>query len=100
MVHIFLHDTLCLILGHVIAPGGLLLLGQDQDSVGGGFDAHQRFVGEMTGVNIWNHVMTSQEIFNMSISCLAGEGNVVSWSNLRFRIQGNVSKVPLASCYP
>ena len=100
MVHTFLHDTLCLILGHVIAPSGLLLLGQDQDSVGGGFDVNQRFLGEMTGVNIWNHVMTSQEIFNMSRSCLAGEGNLVSWSNLSCRIQGNVSMIALASCYP
>lgn len=74
-------------------------MGQDQDSFGGGFEKEQTFVGEMTSVNIWSYAMTPQEISSVSTrSCLAGNGNVVSWSNLSFRIQGFVSMVPLSSC--
>ena len=54
----------------------MLVLGQEQDSVGGSFYANQSFMGEMTDVNIWDHVIKDQEIMRMSKSCLTGEGNV------------------------
>jgi len=60
----------------VIRGGGALVLGQEQDSVGWSFDANQCFIGEMTGVNIWDHVIKEQEIKRMSKSCLTGVGNV------------------------
>ena len=47
----------CGLTGHVIRGGGALVLGQEQDSVGGSFQSFQSFIGEMTGVNIWNHVI-------------------------------------------
>lgn len=73
-------------------------MGQDQDSYGGGFEKAQSFVGEMTGVNIWNYVMSAVEISSLAKSCLTGEGNVVNWSNLTYRILG-VSVVPISSCH-
>ena len=39
----------------------MLILGQEQDSVGGSFQANQCFIGELTGVNIWNHVFNEQD---------------------------------------
>lgn len=73
-------------------------MGQDQDSYGGGFEKAQSFVGEMTGVNIWNYVMSAVEISSLAKSCLTGEGNVVNRSNLTYRILG-VSVVPISSCH-
>ena len=73
-------------------------MGQDQDSYGGGFDKAQSFEGEITGVNIWNYTLSPVEIEMMLRSCLAGKGNIVNWSNLAYRVIGNVTLVPLSSC--
>jgi len=73
------------------------VLGQEQDSVGGSFDANQSFIGEMTGVNIWDHVIRDQEIMRMSKSCLAGEGNVFKWRDFKTHVRGSV-KIIKPSC--
>ncbi|XP_078367117.1 neuronal pentraxin-1-like isoform X4 [Oculina patagonica] len=83
--------------GYVIRGGGALVLGQEQDSEGGTFDAKQSFIGEMTGVNIWDHVIKDQEITRMSKSCLAGVGNVFQWSDFKAHLKGSV-KIIKPSC--
>ena len=69
------------------------MLGQEQDSVGGGFQKHQSFIGEMTGVNIWNRVLDDQEIAALSNSCLAGEGDVFKWSDFKNHTRGGVQLI-------
>ncbi|XP_078367069.1 neuronal pentraxin-2-like [Oculina patagonica] len=83
--------------GHVIRGGGALVLGQEQDSVGGSFDANQSFIGEMTGVNIWDHVIKDKEVERMSKSCLTGVGNVFQWSDFKAHLKGSV-KIIKPSC--
>ncbi|MEZ6126918.1 MAG: LamG-like jellyroll fold domain-containing protein [Planctomycetaceae bacterium] len=46
-----------------------IVLGQDQDSVGGGFDASQSFHGELDNLRIWTSVRTPEQI----VSGLGGE---------------------------
>jgi len=72
------------------------VLGQEQDSGAGRFNALQSFVGEMTGVNIWNRVIDHHEIVSMSKSCRAGEGNVYKWSDFKPHIIGGVQLVSLS----
>ena len=79
--------------GYEIRGGGVLILGQDQDSVGGSFQANQCFIGELTGVNIWNHVINEQQINHMSKSCLRGVGNVFQWSDFKFHVKGSVRTI-------
>ena len=81
----------------MIRGGGALVLGQEQDSVGGRFDANQCFIGEMTGVNIWDHVINEQEITRMSNSCFAGVGNVFQWRDFKRLLKGSV-KIIKPSC--
>ena len=38
--------------GHRIRAGGSLVLGQEQDSAGGGFSSSQSFQGSLTNVNV------------------------------------------------
>ncbi|XP_078353452.1 uncharacterized protein LOC144638135 [Oculina patagonica] len=83
--------------GHVIPGGGALVLAQEQDSLGGGFGDTQNFIGEMTGVNIWDHVITDQEIMRMSQSCQTGVGNVFKWSDFKDHVKGSV-KIIESSC--
>jgi len=83
--------------GHVIRGGGALVLGQEQDAVGGSFDANQCFIGEMTGVNIWDHVIGEQEIKRMSRSCMGSVGNVFRWPDFKAHLKGSV-KIIKPSC--
>ena len=83
--------------GHKIRAGGVLVLGQEQDTEGGGFEANQSFVGSMASVNLWSRVLSSQEIFRMSSSCALGKGDVMKWSDVRGR-QHNVDEEFFPSC--
>ena len=74
----------------MIRGGGVLVLGQEQDSVGGSFQAHQSFIGEMTGGNIWGYVIRDNEIAHMSKSCLTGDGNVFQWRDFEAHLRGSV----------
>ncbi|CAB4041436.1 Hypothetical predicted protein, partial [Paramuricea clavata] len=47
--------------GKNISGGGRWVLGQDQDSVGGGFAIQDAFQGELAEVNVWGRVLTKQE---------------------------------------
>ncbi|KAJ7377522.1 Neuronal pentraxin-1 [Desmophyllum pertusum] len=47
--------------GH-ITSGGPTMIGQDQDTVGGGFDAAQAFVGDVAQVNVWDTVLSESDI--------------------------------------
>ena len=73
------------------------MLGQEQDSQGGSFQDTQSFIGEMTGVNIWDHVINDKEIMRMSQSCLTGVGNVIQWSDFKAHLKGSV-KIIKPSC--
>ena len=73
--------------------GGMLVIGEEQDYAGGSFDASQCLIGEMTGVNIWDHVVNEQEIISMSRSCLSGVGNVFQWSDFMPHVEGFLSYI-------
>lgn len=45
-----------------LTPGGTLVLGQEQDSHGGGFDPSQAFVGGMHRFRIWSRALNFDEI--------------------------------------
>ena len=81
----------------MIRANGSLVLGQEQDSEGR-FDINQCFIGEMTGVNIWDHVLKDQEIARMSKSCLTGVGNVFQWHKFKAHIVGSV-RIIKPSCW-
>ncbi|KXJ15393.1 Neuronal pentraxin-2 [Exaiptasia diaphana] len=69
--------------GPVIKSGGSLIIGQDQDKVGGGFQKYQSFVGELTGINIWNRVLGLNEISAMSKNReIPASGNVLTWNDV------------------
>ena len=66
--------------GHVIKSGGSLLLGVEQDSLGGDFEPVESFKGMLTNINVWDHVLSAEKIHSLSKSCRSGEGNVLKWS--------------------
>nr|VFK77796.1 MAG: Concanavalin A-like lectin/glucanases superfamily protein [Candidatus Kentron sp. SD] len=47
---------------YIIPGNGTLLLGQEQDTLGGGFDLAQAFDGSLRGLSIWNTVRPQADI--------------------------------------
>ncbi|CAG6005485.1 pentraxin-related protein PTX3 [Menidia menidia] len=80
--------------GHIIPDGGSLQLGQERNSslslagwggvtgFEGGFDPNLAFAGKMTGVNMWDRVLSEDEISRLARrqgqGCLH-RGNTVAW---------------------
>jgi len=44
--------------GHPLPPDGILVLGQDQDSLGGGFSARDAFSGNLTDFHLWARALS------------------------------------------
>lgn len=87
--------------GYTIREGGTLVLGQDQDSVGAGFQSAQSFQGKLSNVNVWDHVLPDTQIKEMSTSCLLdewNEANVFKWPD--FLSQGGARLVKPSPCKP
>ena len=85
--------------GYLIKGGGSLVLGQEQDKLGGSFDSSQSFKGSLTNLNVWSYVLPEGEIKEMSNCCRAGpEGNVYMWENFLYAIIGKPRRVIPARC--
>ncbi|KAL9972439.1 hypothetical protein ACROYT_G018741 [Oculina patagonica] len=76
--------------GGTIRSGGTTVIGQEQDAVGGGFQADQSFVGDVTQVNIWDRVLSDNELFYHSSTCNTAHGSVNSWSQFKDGVHGGV----------
>ncbi|KAJ7385075.1 Neuronal pentraxin-1 [Desmophyllum pertusum] len=75
--------------GH-ITSGGTTVIGQDQDTVGGDFDADQAFVGALTQVNVWGTVLSASDIKAQASTCHISQGSVNWWSQFKDNVHGGV----------
>ena len=75
---------------HQIPAGGTVIIGQDQDKVGGGFDIEDSFgPGEVTEVNLWSRVLSGDEIAAQKANCdIAQAGLVLSWGQFKGNVTG------------
>ena len=70
--------------GFVIPRGGIVVLGQDQDSLGGGFQTFNAFgPGQVTEVNLWSNVLSANEIAAQYQNCHILPGSVFAWSQFK-----------------
>ncbi|KAM5129392.1 C-reactive protein-like [Mantella aurantiaca] len=86
--------------GVTIGPEISIVLGQEQDSFGGGFQLSQSFSGEISDVHMWDDVLTPEDIRKV----MSGdhEGNLINCNSLTYEIRGNVlvePKLQCMSCY-
>ncbi|XP_043919562.1 pentraxin fusion protein-like [Protopterus annectens] len=81
--------------GHKILSGGIALIGQDQDKCLGDFDINQSFVGEISDLNMWDYVLTSNDIAALSDGYEVAKGNIFQWSEISYEIKGNVVVQPI-----
>ncbi|XP_075137741.1 C-reactive protein-like [Leptodactylus fuscus] len=75
-----------------------IIIGQDQDTYGGGFQKSQSFVGDIAGINMWNKTLSGDEMLAFLYYDNI-RGNVVTWSDLKFDLKGNVT-INTIPCLP
>ena len=63
----------------VVRSGGVIYLGQDQDSMGGGFNPRQTWSGEITQFNIWDFPLEEWMVENAAECRSDILGNVIKW---------------------
>ena len=78
---------------HQIPAGGTVVIGQDQDKVGGGFSIEDSFgPGEVTEINLWSRVLSGDEIATQKANCDIVQAGLVLWWG---QFKGNVPGVKI-----
>ncbi|KAM5198326.1 pentraxin-4 [Hipposideros larvatus] len=67
--------------GYEIPPGGSLVLGQEQDTMGGEFDSSEAFVGSVAGLAIWDRVLVPREVSHLAIGKEFPPGAILTLAN-------------------
>ncbi|XP_055991082.1 pentraxin-4 [Sorex fumeus] len=83
--------------GYEIPAGGSLVLGQEQDRVGGGFDSAESFVGSLAGLAIWDRVLVPGEVSELATGKALPEGAILTLANAT--LEGGV-RWASCSCLP
>uniref|UniRef100_A0AAQ5YXF0 Pentraxin 4, long n=2 Tax=Amphiprion ocellaris TaxID=80972 RepID=A0AAQ5YXF0_AMPOC len=78
--------------GWEIPGGGSVVLGQEQDYVGGGFDPAEGFVGKMAGFRVWNRVLSPAEVEGVAEGRGVPRGVVLDMENIK-EVHGEVQQV-------
>ena len=98
--NVFTEEKRDMSIGKKIHGGGTWVLGQDQDSIGGGFDVDDSFRGELTMLHVWGRVLTKQEIAKFSTNCEnCMIGDVKRWTEFTTGLRGNVKIIEKQDCH-
>ncbi len=63
--------------GHSLVAGGAFVIGQDQDSAGGGFELGEGFDGQIDETSVFNRVLTPVEVAALARNVVSsGSGNI------------------------
>ncbi|XP_029437477.1 serum amyloid P-component-like [Rhinatrema bivittatum] len=76
--------------GYSVKAQPIIILGQEQDSYGGGFDINQSFVGEITDVNMWDSVLSPNDVQLALANVNWLVGNIISWKSQSYKSKGDV----------
>ncbi|KAM9346017.1 uncharacterized protein ptx4 [Symphorus nematophorus] len=78
--------------GWEIPGGGSVVLGQEQDTVGGGFDHTEGFAGRMAGFRVWNRVLSPSEVEGVAEGRGVPRGVVLGIEDIK-EVHGEVQQV-------
>nr|XP_045623323.1 uncharacterized protein LOC123773576 [Procambarus clarkii] len=74
---------------------GSMVLGQDQDILDGGYTKEQSFLGQLTGLNLWDAVLTPQELSVWAACGGLQVGALLQWSSLKWKVHNETGDVML-----
>uniref|UniRef100_A0A8C3X7G4 Neuronal pentraxin receptor n=1 Tax=Catagonus wagneri TaxID=51154 RepID=A0A8C3X7G4_9CETA len=83
---------------HPIKPHGILILGQEQDTLGGRFDATQAFVGDIAQFNLWDHALTPAQVLGLANCTGPLLGNILPWEDKLVEVFGGATKATFDVC--
>ncbi|OXB76398.1 UNVERIFIED_CONTAM: hypothetical protein H355_006809 [Colinus virginianus] len=72
---------------------GTLIIGQDQDSLGGTFKAKESFSGNITDLHIWQKVLSVEQIENVRSCWMVEQELVFGWSLNALEVESTVEEV-------
>ncbi|XP_053577049.1 uncharacterized protein LOC128666463 [Bombina bombina] len=78
---------------NIMRAGGIVMLGQDQDNLGGDFDISQSYVGKIKDLNMWDSVLSLKLLKKQFNDKDIRKGNIFDWGHLSYKIFGNVTIV-------
>lgn len=79
--------------GYTVGATAAILLGQEQDSFGGGFDLYNSFSGELTDVYLWDTGLSPDKMRAAFLS-LRLPPALLAWSSLSYEVKGDVVVKP------
>lgn len=74
----------------VIDANGILIVGQEQDEVGGGFSESESFIGKLSYLDLWSRTLKAHEIQEYYNTCEPYQGDLYRWSDFKLNIHGKV----------
>ncbi|XP_028408477.1 neuronal pentraxin-2-like [Dendronephthya gigantea] len=77
--------------GYTIPSNGIVVIGQELDSYGGGFDSNEAFQGSLASLNLWRKFLTVNVIQGMASGVINVNGDLFQWRNLRNHVFGHVN---------
>ncbi|NXB23855.1 MPTX protein, partial [Rhagologus leucostigma] len=79
--------------GYTVGVPASILLGQDQDTFGGGFDAQQSFMGEISSVYMWDTGISASGV-RAAMYNNPEKTPLFGWRNFPYKIVGEVYLKP------
>ncbi|KAK6179269.1 hypothetical protein SNE40_011671 [Patella caerulea] len=84
--------------GKPVQGGGMFVIGQEQDDVGGKFSSSESFVGSLTHLNVWDQELPLTTIDDMRVSCNKYSGNLLAWPDVFKGLHGSLRDSPSTFC--
>ncbi|XP_074140930.1 adhesion G protein-coupled receptor D2 [Sminthopsis crassicaudata] len=78
-----------------LSPGGVFVIGQNQDSLGGDFKKEEAFRGNITNLSVWARVLSPEQL-DMAQACeISNEGLLFGWNRGALEIAPTLQEVVL-----
>ena len=65
-----------------------LIIGQEQDNIGSGYQPEQAFMGDIAELNVWDHLLEPSNIRSIAECRMISHGNVKRWEMAKLNITG------------
>ncbi|KRT85211.1 EGF domain-containing protein, partial [Oryctes borbonicus] len=85
--------------GELLEGNGKLIIGQEQDIMGGRFSQSEAFLGKVTHFDVWNRVLSAKDVVDQMNDCNKERfGNVHAWPEMKEYVFGKVEIENSAFC--
>ncbi|XP_063000537.1 adhesion G-protein coupled receptor D2 [Elgaria multicarinata webbii] len=79
---------------------GTFIIGQDQDSLGGAFKEKESFSGNLTGLHVWQRVLSREQVEKVRSCMPIAEGVVFAWNGDILEVEPSVQQATVQLTCP